>query len=217
MASLQEAVGLEAEGGALADDQVIEEADADRRRRGLDRLGQLAVVVGPGGVVAGVVSYEDKFPPPSQRVSRRSVDDQTSGQPCYPVFHPDAGVPEMVFVVRNEGPCERHACQQDVEITGGATHPLQTGLHGGKYLPCGVIYLHEDKSAGKAPYRLMGDPGARPLVSQHKQFSNSDARYVKQAKTSSFKSFAEAKPTSQIKGTDIRVDEVHGYEGSTLR
>ena len=50
-----QAVGLEAEGCGVADDQMVQEPDPDGRRRGFHRLRQLAVMVRGGGITAGVI------------------------------------------------------------------------------------------------------------------------------------------------------------------
>jgi len=53
-----QAVGLEAEGCGVADDQVVQEADSHGRRRGFGGLGQLTVVGGGGGITAGDVERD---------------------------------------------------------------------------------------------------------------------------------------------------------------
>ena len=55
----EEAVGFEAERGGVADDQVVQETNADGRRRSLHRLGQLSVVGRGSRIATGVVMGEN--------------------------------------------------------------------------------------------------------------------------------------------------------------
>ena len=68
----EQPVGPEAEGRGLADDQVVQEADADDVCGGLDSLGQFAVLIRRGGVAAWVMVGENEA---AGLVGQRALDD----------------------------------------------------------------------------------------------------------------------------------------------